>query len=77
VALVLSLAAAALLVAAGIGLWTHAEWWRTVAVVGLAASFGLMVLYFHAWFLFIQAVNVALIIGLLWFEWQSRSLVGA
>jgi hypothetical protein len=76
-ALVLALAAAALLVAASIGLWAHAEWWRTAAVVGLAASFGLMVLYFHPWFLFIEAVNAALIVGILWFEWPSKAMVGA
>src|SRR5687768_8896549 len=56
-AMVLALAAAALLVAAGLGLWTHAEWWRPVAVIGLAVSFGLMILFFNPWFLFIQAVN--------------------
>jgi lysylphosphatidylglycerol synthetase-like protein (DUF2156 family) len=76
-ALILAFSAAALLVAAGIGLWAHAEWWRTVAVIGLAVSFGLMVLYFHPWFLFIEVVNVGLILGLLWLDWPSKSLVGA
>jgi lysylphosphatidylglycerol synthetase-like protein (DUF2156 family) len=76
-ALVLALAAAALLVASGIGLWAHADWWRTVAVLGLVVSFGLMALYFHPWFLLIQAVNAALIVGLLWLDWPSRSMVGA
>ena len=76
-ALVLALAAAALLVAAGLGLWAQAEWWRTVAVIGLITSFGLMVLYFHPWFLFIQAVNAALIVGLLWLDWPSKTMVGA
>ena len=73
----LGTAAAAMLVAVGIGLWAHAEWWRAVAVVGLATSFGRWVLYFHPWFLFIQAaVNVALIVGLLSLDWPSRSMVG-
>lgn len=76
-ALALALAAAALLLAAGIGLWTHAEWWRTAAVVGLAISLGLMVVYFNPWFLFIEAVNAALIVGLIWFDWPSRTMVGA
>jgi hypothetical protein len=76
-ALVLALVAAALLVAAGIGLWAQGEWWRPVAVVGLATSLGLMVLYFHPWFLFIQAVNAGLILGLVWLDWPSRSMVGA
>ena len=77
VALVLALAAAAALVAAGIGLWASAEWWRPVAVAGLAVSFGLMVLFFTRWFLLIQAVNAALIVGLLWLDWPSRAMVGA
>ena len=46
-AVFLAVVAAALLVGGGVGLWAHAEWWRGVAVVGLAVSFGLMVLYFH------------------------------
>lgn len=76
-ALALALLAAGLLLAAGIGLWTHAEWWRPTAVVGLAVSLGLMVVYFKPWFLFIQAVNAALIVGILWLDWPSTSMVGA
>ncbi len=76
-AVVGALVAAALLVAAGIGLWAHAEWWRSVAVIGLAVSFGLMVLFFHPWFLFIQAVNAGLIVGLVLLDWPSKSMVGA
>ena len=58
-AVFLAVVAAALLVGGGVGLWAHAEWWRGVAVVGLAVSFGLMVLYFNPWYLFIEAVNAA------------------
>jgi len=76
-AMALALAAAGLLVAAGIGLWAHAPWWRSVALAGLGVSFGLMVLYFNPWFLFIQAVNAALIVGLLWLAWPSKTMVGA
>lgn len=76
-ALVLALAAAGLLLVAGIGLWVHAGWWRPVAVVGLAVSFGLMVLYFTPWFLLIEAVNAGLIVGILWLDWPSKSMVGA
>jgi hypothetical protein len=75
--MILAITAAAFLVGAGIGLWAHADWWRTVAVVGLAVSFGLMVLFFHAWFLPIQAVNAALIVALVWLDWPSTSMVGA
>ena len=41
----LAVGAAVLLVAAGVGLWTHAEWWRAVAIVGLSASLGLMAVH--------------------------------
>jgi lysylphosphatidylglycerol synthetase-like protein (DUF2156 family) len=76
-AMALALVAAVLLVAAGIGLWADAGWWRLVTVAGLATSFGLMVLYFHPWFLFIQAVNAGLIVGVLWLDWPTKSMVGA
>jgi hypothetical protein len=76
-AMVLALAAAALLVTAGLGLWAHAGWWRPVAVMGLAVSFGLMILFFTPWVLPIQAVNAILIVALLWLDWPSRSMVGA
>lgn len=75
-AVALALAAAALLIAAGVGLWAHAGWWRPAAVVGLAVSFGLMVLYFTPWFLPIQAFNAALLVGITWLEWPSRAMVG-
>ena len=64
--MLLALAAAGFLVAAGVGLWIGGQWWRTVAVAGLASSLMLMILFFHTWFLPIQILNVALLVGLLW-----------
>lgn len=61
---------------AGIGLWSYAEWWRPTAVGGLAISFGLMILYFNPWFLVIEAVNAALVVGILWLDWPSQSMLG-
>ena len=75
--LVLALVAAGFLVVAGIGLWAHAEWWRPAVVVGLAVSFGLMVLYFNPWFLFIEVVNAGLILGILWLDWPSKAMIDA
>jgi hypothetical protein len=77
VATVLAVAAAALLAAAGIGLWAHAGWWQPVAGAGLAVSFGLMVLYFHPWFGFIQVLNAGLIVAIVWLHWPSEAMVGA
>jgi lysylphosphatidylglycerol synthetase-like protein (DUF2156 family) len=76
-AVLLAVSAAALLVAGGFGLWVHADWWRSVAVIGLAASFSLMVVYFNPWYLFIEGVNAALIVGIVWLTWPSKTMVGA
>lgn len=72
-----AVAVAAILIVAGIGLWAHAEWWRAAAVVGLSISFVLMVVYFTPWFLFIEAVNAALIVSIVWLDWPSKTMVGA
>ena len=76
-AVLLAVTAAALLVAGGFSLWVHADWWRSVAVIGLAASFSLMVVYFTPWYLFIEGVNAALIVGIVWLIWPSKTMVGA
>lgn len=77
VALLLAVTAAVLLMAGGLGLWAHADWWRSVAAIGLAASFGLMVLFFNPWYLLIEGVNGALIVGIVWLTWPSTAMVGA
>lgn len=77
IAVVLAVTAAGLLVAGGLGLWAHAGWWRTVAAIGLAASLGLMIVYFNPWYLFIETVNAGLIVGIVWLTWPSRAMVGA
>jgi hypothetical protein len=75
-AILLAVVAAGSLVAAGVGLWIEGPWWRTIAVAGLASSLVLMILFFHTWFLPIQILNVALLVGLLWSEWPSEAMVG-
>ena len=45
-------------------------------MAGLATSLGLMVVSFDRWFLFIEAVNTALIVGILWLSWPSPTMVG-
>ena len=77
IAIIFAVAAASLLIVSGIGLWVGGSWWRPLAVVGLAASFLLMSLFFHPWFIPIQIINAGLIIALLWLDWPSRALVGA
>jgi hypothetical protein len=71
VAQVLAFTAAAVLVVAGIALWADTAWWQPMAVAGLVLSTVLLVLYFHPWFLFILAINVALIVGIAWLGWPG------
>jgi len=51
--------------------------WRATAVVGLGVSTVLMLHYFTTWYLFILAVNLALIIGIAFMEWPAKTTVGA
>jgi hypothetical protein len=74
---VLAFTAAALLVLAGIALWTQGGWWRPTAVLGLSVSTILLLLYFNPWYLFILPVNIALIVGIAFMEWPAETTVGA
>jgi uncharacterized membrane protein YphA (DoxX/SURF4 family) len=74
---VLAYSAAAILVVAGILLLAQGGWWRPTAVVGLSVSTVLLLLYFNRWYLFILAVNIALIVGIASLDWPSKSTVGA
>ena len=74
---VLAFAAAALLVLAGIALWSQGGWWRTTAVLGLSMSTVLLLLYFTPWYLFILPVNIALIVGIAFMDWPAKTTVGA
>lgn len=76
-AIALAVASAVLLVVAGLGLWAHAGWWRPATVIGLAASLTVIALYFNPWYLFITAVNLALIVPIAWLAWPTKSMVGA
>ena len=74
---VLAFAAAAILIVAGVALLAQGSWWRPTAVVGLGISTALLLLFFTTWYLFILAVNAALIVGIAWLEWPATSTVGA
>ncbi len=73
---VLAFLAAAILIVAGIALLAQGGWWRPTAVVGLSVSTVLLVLYFNRWYLFILAVNLALIVGVAGLDWPSTSTTG-
>jgi hypothetical protein len=73
----LTLAAGAAFVIAGAGLWAHAEWWRAVAVAGAALSLVFFGVFFQPVILFGMALDVAVIVALVWLQWPTKSMVGA
>ena len=77
VAATVAMATAAILIVAGIALWAEADWWRAAAILGLAVSFGLMVVYLTPWFIFNEGVNAALFVSIVWLSWPSKTMVGA
>lgn len=56
---VLAFIAAAILVLAGIALWSHGGWWRPTAVAGLSVSTALLLVYFTPWYLLILPVDIS------------------
>lgn len=69
--------AAAILVVAGIPLWIQGGWWRSTAVIGLSLSTALLPVYLDPWYLFILAVDAALIVGIEWMDRPAKTTVGA
>jgi hypothetical protein len=75
--LALTLAAGAAFVIAGGGLWAQAEWWRALAITGAALSLLFFVVFFQPVILFGMALDVAVIVALVWLDWPTESMVGA
>jgi hypothetical protein len=76
-AAVSTLAAGALFVVAGIGLWAHAGWWRPVTVAAAVISLMYFVVFFNPLILLGMAIDVGLIIAIVWLDWPTQSMVGA
>jgi hypothetical protein len=76
----LMIAAIALFSAAGVGLLFHAGWWGPMTVVAAGVSLLLVVLFpgaiLNAWLIAPVAINVGLIMGVVWFAWPSRAAFG-
>lgn len=77
IGLALTLAAGAAFVIAGGGLWAEAEWWRALAVTAAALSLLFFVVFFQPLILFGMALDVAVIVVLVWLDWPTRTMVGA
>jgi len=76
-AISLAVVSAALFVVAALGVFGHADWWRSVAVVAGGVSIGLITLFFNPWLLAGWGLSAGLIAGIVWFAWPSQTLVGA
>lgn len=77
IAVALTLGAAVLFLIAGIGLWGHAEWWRTLTVAGAALSLLFFVVYFNPFIVLGMALDIGLIVGIAWLAWPTTSMVEA
>jgi hypothetical protein len=73
----LALVAALAFVAAGVGLFAHQGWWRTLTVGASAVSLALFLFYFNPWLSLAVPIDVALLWALLWAHWPSVEQVGA
>jgi hypothetical protein len=73
----LTLAAGACFLVAGAGLLAQTEWWRAVAVTGAALSLAFFVVFFQPLILIGMALDVAVIVALVWLKWPTKSMVGA
>lgn len=74
------MAATAGFVAAGLGVMgvpvLH-DWWRPLAVASVVASLPLFVLFWHPWLVVGAALDVAIMVLLLWVHWPSTDAIGA
>jgi len=61
------------LVAAGLGVLGFvipADWWRGLAIAGGVLSLFMLALYFHPMMIIGTAASIAVLVALLWFQWQ-------
>lgn len=65
VSLVLAIPAGLLIIASGVGLLSHQDWWSLVGVVGGALSLILFGVFFTPWWLAAIAISAALVIAAL------------
>jgi hypothetical protein len=62
---------------AGLGLLIHHGWWPPVAVVSALASLLLLVLFWSDNLFVGAAIDVAVVVAVLWAQWPPQILVGS
>jgi len=53
------------------------EWWRGLTVASVAVSLPLFILFWHPWLIVGAALDVAILVSLLWANWPATDVVGA
>jgi hypothetical protein len=52
------------------------EWWRALAVASAAFALPLFVLFWHPWLVLGAALNISVLVSLLWANWPSTDFAG-
>lgn len=63
--------------AAGLGVFIQQGWWRPVAMISSLVSLLVMVALWYRGLIVGAAIDVAILIALLWMHWPSASAVGS
>jgi hypothetical protein len=63
-------------VATGIVVFFGMEWWRTVAIVGALLSLLVIALFWQPNMILGAAVDVAILVALLWVHWPTPQVLG-
>jgi len=62
---------------AGIAVFASQAWWRPLAIAMAVISVVLLALFWHKWLVVGPALDVAIIVSLIFFKWPSASTIGA
>ncbi|HBY92754.1 MAG: hypothetical protein M5U01_24250 [Ardenticatenaceae bacterium] len=71
------IAALLVLFAAGVGATFHQGWWRALATAGAAISLLVIALFWSRTMLIGAAVDIGMLVALLWARWPTPQIVGA
>ena len=62
---------------AGIGVFAGQGWWRALAIGGAVVSLLVMALFWQPNFIIGAAIDIGILVALLWAHWPTSALVGA